>query len=44
MMIKSNCDISKMVKMGKTTVYSVFQKYQLTGSATNLQDEAFQGH
>ena len=36
MMINSICDISKMLKIGKTAVYSVFQKYQLTGSATKL--------
>ena len=35
-MINSICDISKILKIGKTAMYSVFQKYQLTGSATKL--------
>ena len=35
-MINSICDFSKMLKVGKTAVYSVFQKYQLTGCATKL--------
>ena len=35
-MINSIYDISKMLEIGKTAVYSVFQKYQLTGSATKL--------
>ena len=36
MMINSVCDFSKMLKVGKTAAYSVFQKYLLTGCTTKL--------
>ena len=35
-MMNSVCGFSKMLKVGKTAAYSVFQKYQLTGCATKL--------
>ena len=36
MMIDSICDLSKILKVGKTAMYSIFQKYQQTGSASKL--------
>ena len=36
MMMNSVCGFSKMLKVGKTAAYSVFQKYQLNGCATKL--------